>query len=189
MQLTMAKFAFITGYMSVLCKIVCFSVAFWTGYLFYDYETKYGLNQYGTIWRCLVMSCSMFLSTLFCDILLTLILIRHKLDLQKFPLKQKQDGLPKNITLFTMPLANHFENRVNVNLCTRRLSFRYLLILSLWLLISILFVVGHWINYLHDSYKEEGILNHFLVTYIWVTVIFVLFIFLPLGIFLMIGLY
>lgn len=186
----MAKFAFITGYVSVLCKIVCFSIAFWAGYLFYDYETKYGLNQYGTIWRCLVMSCAMFLSTLLCDILMTLILIRHKLDLQKIPLKPSEEGIQQQqITLFAIPLTNHFENRMKVNLCTRRLSFRYLLILSLWLFISILFVVGHWINFLHSSYREEGIINHFLFTYIWVTVIFVMFIFLPLGIFLMIGLY
>ena len=135
------------------------------------------------------MSCAMFLSTLLCDILLTLILIRHKLDLQKIPMKPDEEGIQPPLTLFAIPLTNHFENRMKVNLCTRRLSFRYLLILSLWLFISILFVVGHWINYLHSSYREEGIINHFLFTYIWVTVIFVIFVFLPLGVFLMIGLY
>ena len=189
----MAKFAFITGYVSVLCKIICFLIAFWAGYLFFDYETKRNVNQYGTIWKCLVMSCIMFISTLLCDILMTLILIRHKLDLHKIQMKQRNENEPNaaksHISLFTLPLANHFEHKVNVNQSTRKLSIRYLLILSLWLFISILFIVGHWMNFLHSMYKKEGLLDNFLFIYVVVTVIFSLFIFLPLGIFLVIGLH
>jgi len=183
----MAKFAFITGYVSVLCKIICFLIAFWAGYLFFDYETKRTVNQYGTIWKCLVMSCIMFLSTLLCDILMTLVLIRHKLDLHKIQMKYpNQNETKSHISLFTLPLANHFEHKVDVNQSTRKLSIRYLLILSLWLFISILFIVGHWMNFLMD---EEELLDDFLFIYVVVTVIFTLFIFLPLGIFLVIGLH
>lgn len=187
----MAKFAFITGYVSVVCKIVSFLIAFWAGYLFYDYETKYNNynNQHGTIWKCMMMSCVMFISTLVCDILLTLILIRHKLDLSKIPLNTQDDEGKQNLSMFTLPLATHFENRLLVKQSTKKLSLRYLCILTLWLMISVLFIVGHWVNFVYAMYKEDHVIDDFLSTYIVVTVIFILFIFLPLGIFLMVGLH
>ena len=185
----MAKFAFITGYISVLCKIICFLVAFCTGYLFYDYEKNDKKKQHGTLWKCLVLSCVMFISTLLCDILMTLVLICHKLDLHKIELNKTHGGdINKNISMFTLPLAAHFTSRVNANKTTRKLSIRYLLVLSLWLFISILFVVGHWINFFQSMYREEKLLDNFLCTYVVVTVIFTMFIFLPLGLFLVIGL-
>ena len=189
----MTKFAFITGYVSVLCKIVCFIIAFSSGYLFYDYENKFNRNQNGTIWKCFVMSVVMFTSTLLCDILMTLFLIRHQLELQKIKPRVKSDDndsdKPQVVSMFTLPIATHFENRLYVKKCTRTLSIRYLLVLSLWLFISILFVVGHWLNFAQSMYKEEQLLEQFLFIYIVVTVIFTIFIFLPLGIILVIGLY
>ena len=185
----MAKFAFITGYISVLCKVICFLVAFWAGYLFYDYENKFSRKQYGTLWKCLVMSCVMFISTLLCDILMTLILICHKVDLHKTEIKQNNgDDTNKNLSMFTLPLATHFEKRVSANTRARNLSIRYLVVLAIWLSICILFVVGHWVNFFQSMYREENLLDDFLCTYFVVTAMFTLFIFLPLGIFLVIGL-
>ena len=190
MLYVMAKFAFITGYISVLCKVIGFLVAFWTGLLLYEYENKYRKKQYGTLWICLILSCVMVISTLLCDILMTLILISYKLDRQKVEMNRNEvDNMGKNISIFTFPFATHFENRVSVNKTTRQLSLKYLLTLTLWLVISFFFVVGNWINFVRSSiYMEEKILEEFLCTFVVVTVIFTLFLFLPLGIFLVIGL-
>ena len=111
------------------------------------------------------------------------------MDLNKMEInKTHRSGNNKNISMFTLPLATHFENRVNARKTTRKLSIRYLLVLALWLFISILFVVGHWVNFVQSIYREEKLLDGFLYTYVAVTVIFTIFIFLPLGIFLVVGL-
>ena len=185
----MAKFVLITGYVSVLCKAICVLVGFWSGFLYHDNANKSKRTENGTLWWCLILACIMFISALVCDILMTLILICHKLDGHKMKasLEEDNDDMSKKPSMFTRPIATHFEDRAAAA-TTRKLSYRYRLILLVWLSISIFFVVGHWINYFQSKYRDEKLLEGYLRPYIAVTVIFVMFIYLPMGIVLVTGL-
>ena len=189
----MVKFAVITGYISVLCKLISFLVAFWSGFLYFDYANRSRRTENGTLWWCLILACIMFTSTLLCDILMTLVLICHKLDRYKVKASLEDndgddDDKSKGISMFALPVATHFQNRAAMNAKTRKLSHRYQLILLVWLLISLLFVVGHWINYFPSKYRDDKLLEDYLYPYIVVTGLFVTFVYLPVGIVLVTGL-
>ena len=185
----MTKFELVTGYVSVLCKAICVLVGFWSGFLYYDYVNKSKRTENRTLYWCLILACIMFTSTLLCDILMTLVLICHKLEIYKVKaiLKEDDDDKSKGISMFALPVATHFQNRA-MTATTRKLSYRYQLILLVWFLISILFVVGHWINYFQSKYRDDKLLEGYLYPYIVVTAIFVTFIYLPVGIVLVTGL-